>query len=80
MLVKLVGAALVVLFIFSGTKVEADGSNHKYKERDHVPLYANKVGLFHNPSLEYWNLMVMILLAELLKNPEIAVGAATICR
>ncbi|XP_058069611.1 protein DETOXIFICATION 33-like [Magnolia sinica] len=29
--------------------------------------------------LEYWNLMVMILLAGLLKSPEIAVGAATIC-
>ncbi|KAK1267703.1 Protein TRANSPARENT TESTA 12 [Acorus gramineus] len=29
--------------------------------------------------LEYWTLMVVILLAGLLKNPEIAVDAATIC-
>ena len=27
----------------------ADGSDHRYKEGDHVPLYANKVGPFHNP-------------------------------
>eukprot|EP00271_Cylindrocystis_brebissonii_P004202 TRINITY_DN157_c0_g2_i2.p1 TRINITY_DN157_c0_g2~~TRINITY_DN157_c0_g2_i2.p1 ORF type:complete len:611 (-),score=90.12 TRINITY_DN157_c0_g2_i2:1534-3366(-) len=28
-------------------------SDHKYKERDEVPLYANKVGPFHNPSETY---------------------------
>ncbi|KAG8086844.1 hypothetical protein GUJ93_ZPchr0010g7735 [Zizania palustris] len=31
----------------------ADGSDHKYKEGDYVPLYANKVGPFHNPSETY---------------------------
>ncbi|MQM14838.1 hypothetical protein Taro_047773 [Colocasia esculenta] len=44
---------LVGLLLFYGSKVEADGSNHKYQERDHVPLYANKVGPFHNPSETY---------------------------
>lgn len=29
--------------------VRSDASDHRYKERDQVPLYANKVGPFHNP-------------------------------
>lgn len=49
MMGKMMGAVLVVLFLISGLRVEADESDHKYKERDHVPLYANKVGPFHNP-------------------------------
>lgn len=49
MMVKMVGTVLGVLLLISGLRVEADGSDHKYKERDHVPLYANKVGPFHNP-------------------------------
>eukprot|EP00245_Coleochaete_scutata_P002916 TRINITY_DN14158_c0_g1_i1.p1 TRINITY_DN14158_c0_g1~~TRINITY_DN14158_c0_g1_i1.p1 ORF type:complete len:653 (-),score=99.92 TRINITY_DN14158_c0_g1_i1:950-2722(-) len=32
---------------------EADGSNHKYAKDESVPLYANKVGPFHNPSETY---------------------------
>ena len=42
--------ALVVLACALGTR--ADGSDHKYKEGDHVLLYANKVGPFHNS--RYW--------------------------
>lgn len=29
--------------------VSSDASDHRYKEGDQVPLYANKVGPFHNP-------------------------------
>lgn len=29
--------------------VRSDPSDHRYKEGDPVPLYANKVGPFHNP-------------------------------
>lgn len=29
--------------------VRSDGSDHKYKAKDQVPLYANKVGPFQNP-------------------------------
>ncbi|GJN12371.1 hypothetical protein PR202_ga30643 [Eleusine coracana subsp. coracana] len=43
--------AVVVLACALGAR--ADGSDHKYKEGDHVPLYANKVGPFHNPSETY---------------------------
>lgn len=31
----------------------ADASNHRYKAGEPVPLYANKVGPFHNPSETY---------------------------
>ncbi|KAI3895373.1 hypothetical protein MKX03_032586 [Papaver bracteatum] len=44
-----------VLIIIStlATQVRSDGSDHRYKARDPVPLYANKVGPFHNPSETY---------------------------
>ncbi|CAL9760729.1 unnamed protein product, partial [Musa acuminata subsp. burmannicoides] len=43
-------AALLRLLLSCGLRAGADGSNHRYKEGDRVPLYANKVGPFHNPS------------------------------
>ncbi|KAM0022043.1 putative nonaspanin (TM9SF), MFS transporter superfamily [Helianthus debilis subsp. tardiflorus] len=39
--------ALTVLQVRSGS------SDHKYKPNDEVPIYANKVGPFHNPSETY---------------------------
>ncbi|KAF6162943.1 hypothetical protein GIB67_021092 [Kingdonia uniflora] len=45
--------ALVVMMIVSGVRVEVDGPDQKYKEREHVLLYTNKVGPFHNPSETY---------------------------
>ncbi|XP_010910473.1 transmembrane 9 superfamily member 2 [Elaeis guineensis] len=53
MMVRIEVAVLVVLVSACGFGVEADGSDHRYKEGDHVPLYANKVGPFHNPSETY---------------------------
>ncbi|KAG9454405.1 hypothetical protein H6P81_007309 [Aristolochia fimbriata] len=50
---KTLPAFVVALCLLSALRVSADGSNHKYKEGDHVPLYANKVGPFHNPSETY---------------------------
>ena len=44
-----VGAVLAVVVLACALGARADGSDHKYKEGDHVPLYANKVGPFHNP-------------------------------
>jgi hypothetical protein len=43
------GAVLAVVVLACALGARADGSDHKYKEGDHVPLYANKVGPFHNP-------------------------------
>ena len=43
------GAALAVALLACMVGAGADGSDHKYKEGDRVPLYANKVGPFHNP-------------------------------
>ncbi|ONK65684.1 uncharacterized protein A4U43_C07F39630 [Asparagus officinalis] len=48
---KIGGFVLFVVLIGLGLGVEGD--NHKFKEGDHVPLYANKVGPFHNPSETY---------------------------
>jgi len=42
-------AAVVVCVLLQGWTVHASGSNHKYGVGDPVPLYANKVGPFHNP-------------------------------
>lgn len=38
---------LTVFAAFSA--VRSDSSDHRYKQGDIVPLYANKVGPFHNP-------------------------------
>ncbi|PKA66220.1 hypothetical protein AXF42_Ash006917 [Apostasia shenzhenica] len=46
-------ALLFVLLLSCGFGAEADASDHRYKAGDHVPLYANKVGPFHNPSETY---------------------------
>jgi hypothetical protein len=40
---------LVLLALAAAGGVAADGSDHRYKIREPVPLYANKVGPFHNP-------------------------------
>ncbi|CAL9063256.1 unnamed protein product [Musa banksii] len=46
-------STFVLLVMACGLRVGADGTNHRYKEGDHVPLFANKVGPFHNPSETY---------------------------
>uniref|UniRef100_A0A1D1XZ19 Transmembrane 9 superfamily member n=1 Tax=Anthurium amnicola TaxID=1678845 RepID=A0A1D1XZ19_9ARAE len=47
------GVVLLVVLLLCGSRVESDGWDHKYQERDRVPIYANKVGPFHNPSETY---------------------------
>lgn len=42
-------AVLVIISCYGITEVRSDASDHRYKEGDPVPLYANKVGPFHNP-------------------------------
>ncbi|XP_049355108.1 transmembrane 9 superfamily member 4-like [Solanum verrucosum] len=46
---------VVVLIVLCccATPARSDGSDHKYKAGDQVPMYANKVGPFHNPSETY---------------------------
>ncbi|PNX84584.1 phagocytic receptor 1b-like protein [Trifolium pratense] len=41
------------LFLLAATHVRSDASDHRYSDGDAVPLYANKVGPFHNPSETY---------------------------
>ncbi|CAA6667025.1 unnamed protein product [Spirodela intermedia] len=47
------GGVLLAFLLLCGSKAGADGSDHKYREGDLVPFYANKVGPFHNPSETY---------------------------
>lgn len=42
-------AVATLLLCFGVVGVRSDASNHRYKTGDHVPLYVNKVGPFHNP-------------------------------
>ncbi|XP_047321904.1 transmembrane 9 superfamily member 3-like [Impatiens glandulifera] len=45
---------VVLLFLsIAAQQVRSDASHHTYKRGDPVPLYANKVGPFHNPSETY---------------------------
>jgi len=45
---------LLLLIALAWTaQVQGDYSDHKYSKGDHVPLYANKVGPFQNPSETY---------------------------
>ncbi|XP_073118685.1 transmembrane 9 superfamily member 3-like [Henckelia pumila] len=46
-------ASLLLMFLCFVVGVKSDASNHKYKLGDPVPLYANKVGPFNNPSETY---------------------------
>ncbi|XP_058185426.1 transmembrane 9 superfamily member 3-like isoform X2 [Rhododendron vialii] len=45
--------AISLLVTCSLTQVRSDGSDHRYNFGDPVPLYANKVGPFQNPSETY---------------------------
>ncbi|KAF5747991.1 transmembrane 9 superfamily member 4 [Tripterygium wilfordii] len=42
-----------VLILCGVSQVRSDGSDHRFKRGEDVPLYANKVGPFHNPSETY---------------------------
>ncbi|KAL9256164.1 Transmembrane 9 superfamily member 3-like protein [Drosera capensis] len=46
-------AAVAVVVLLICDSARSDASDHRYKSGDPVPLYANKVGPFHNPSETY---------------------------
>jgi len=47
---RTMAAAFIALVVLLGAdRARSDASDHRYKEGDPVPLYANKVGPFHNP-------------------------------
>ncbi|GMP25586.1 hypothetical protein CsSME_00002383 [Camellia sinensis var. sinensis] len=46
-------AIVALLLTCCVSQVRSDGSDHRYKLGGLVPLYANKVGPFHNPSETY---------------------------
>ncbi|KAG2242750.1 hypothetical protein Bca52824_095413 [Brassica carinata] len=66
---------LVGVLIFSGIGyVRSDASDHRYKEGDTVPLYANKVGPFHNPSETYRYFDLPFCVPEGVKEKKEALG------
>ncbi|OAY70144.1 Transmembrane 9 superfamily member 4 [Ananas comosus] len=50
---RFVAAAMSLWICFGIVGVASDASDHRYNAGDPVPLYANKVGPFHNPSETY---------------------------
>ncbi|XP_023733911.1 transmembrane 9 superfamily member 3 [Lactuca sativa] len=65
--------ALFVICSVMGA-VTSDASNHKYKNGDVVPLYANKVGPFQNPSETYRYFDLPFCLPGDLKEKKEALG------
>ncbi|XP_047313709.1 transmembrane 9 superfamily member 3-like [Impatiens glandulifera] len=47
------GFIFALLVLSSAELVRSDSNDHKFQRGDTVPLYANKVGPFHNPSETY---------------------------
>ncbi|KAM1129796.1 hypothetical protein EV1_039125 [Malus domestica] len=68
---------IIALLILSGADlVRSDGSDHRYKEGDFVPLYANKVGPFHNPSETYRYFDLPFCSPDAVKEKREALGEA----
>jgi hypothetical protein len=65
---------VVVVAICSLPEGKSDGSDHKYKVADQVPLYANKVGPFQNPSETYRYFDLPFCLPAHLKEKKEALG------
>nr|GMC96834.1 transmembrane 9 superfamily member 3 [Ipomoea batatas] len=64
----------VLLVLCCAAPVRSDGSDHKYKAGDAVPLYANKVGPFHNPSETYRYFDLPFCLTDDVKEKKEALG------
>ena len=59
---------IALLLLLSGAdQVRSSASDHRYKEGEVVPLYANKVGPFHNPRYIYKIVSVSIRV-KIIKN------------
>ncbi|KAI5677942.1 hypothetical protein M9H77_08892 [Catharanthus roseus] len=54
--------------------VRSDASDHRYKPGDFVPLYANKVGPFHNPSETYRYFDLPFCIPDHVKEKKEALG------
>ncbi|XP_020100304.1 transmembrane 9 superfamily member 3-like [Ananas comosus] len=69
-----VAVAVAVLLCFEVAGVAADASDHRYKPEDPVPLYANKVGPFQNPSETYRFFDLPFCIPEHVKEKTEALG------
>ncbi|XP_030521759.1 transmembrane 9 superfamily member 2-like [Rhodamnia argentea] len=64
-------AVLILCFVQAAV---SSPSNHRYKEREPVPLYANKVGPFHNPSETYRYFDLPYCIPDHMKEKKEALG------
>ncbi|XP_074579396.1 transmembrane 9 superfamily member 2-like [Curcuma longa] len=73
-LAAVAAAAALLILCFGIAGVASDASDHRYKKGDPVPLYANKVGPFHNPSETYRYFDLPFCTPEHLKEKREALG------
>ncbi|KAG6516170.1 hypothetical protein ZIOFF_026619 [Zingiber officinale] len=72
-------AAALLILCFGIAGIASEASDHRYKKGDPVPLYASKVGPFHNPRvfcvlLEVVHTFMMLINCEHLKEKRKALG------
>lgn len=66
--------AFAVVVLLGADQVMSSASDHRYKEGESVPLYANKVGPFHNPSETYRYFDLPFCTPDELKEKKEALG------
>ncbi|XP_050258700.1 transmembrane 9 superfamily member 3-like [Quercus robur] len=71
---KSVAVVLLLMVLFGADQVWSSASDHRYKEGEAVPLYANKVGPFHNPSETYRYFDLPFCSPENVKDKKEALG------
>ncbi|GAA0138755.1 transporter [Lithospermum erythrorhizon] len=66
---------LIILFVCIFVKhARSDAADHRYEPGDPVPLYANKVGPFHNPSETYRYFDLPFCIPDHIKEKKEALG------
>ncbi|KAK7861432.1 transmembrane 9 superfamily member 3 [Quercus suber] len=71
---KSVAVVVLLMVLFGADQVRSSASDHRYKEGEAVPLYANKVGPFHNPSETYRYFDLPFCSPENVKDKKEALG------
>ncbi|XP_027155558.1 transmembrane 9 superfamily member 3-like [Coffea eugenioides] len=65
---------LLMLLYFGAILIRSDASNHRYQPGEPVPLYANKIGPFHNPSETYRYFDLPFCIPDHIKEKKEALG------
>ncbi|XP_024964353.1 transmembrane 9 superfamily member 3-like [Cynara cardunculus var. scolymus] len=65
---------ITLLFVYLGSQVESDASDHRYHDGDTVPFYANKVGPYRNPWETYAYFDLPFCSADNVKEKKLNLG------